>query len=58
MDNLSEALIAAFQPDLITKANAMGVKIRTENGATDCIRVMIDLLKNKAWEDVHSLILA
>jgi sterol 3beta-glucosyltransferase len=52
VDNLSNAFIAALQPDLIARAKEIGAKIQTENGAKDCAKVIIDLLGNKAAEDV------
>jgi sterol 3beta-glucosyltransferase len=43
---LSNAFIAALQPDLIARAKEIGAKIQTENGAKDCAKVIIDLLEN------------
>ena len=45
VDNLANAFIEASQPDIISKAKAIGVKIQSENGAEDSAKVLMDLLK-------------
>ena len=45
-DTLADAIIAACQPEIISKAREIGAKIQSENGAEDCAQVIIDLLEN------------
>ncbi len=45
VDNLSHAILAAYEPDIIAKAKAIGDKIRSENGAEVCAKVVVDLLE-------------
>lgn len=44
VDNLSHAILAAYEPDIIAKAKAIGDKIRSENGVEACAKVVVDLL--------------
>lgn len=44
-DKLAAAILEAYQPDIINKAEQLGTQIKIENGAAHCAQVILDLLK-------------
>ena len=49
VDNLSQAILSAYEPNIIARAKAIGVKIHSENGAEACAKVVVDLLERSSW---------